>query len=69
MSDARLAGALAFREGIAFEMNPHVPGGPEVAERCRVMDWPLEAQEWHAGWRDAATAEANAAEMKRRVSA
>ena len=69
MSDARLAGALAFREGVSYEMNPHVPGGPKGAERCRVMAWPRGAQGWHAGWRDAATARANEAEKMRRVSA
>jgi len=67
MSDARLAGVLAYRERVAFEMNPHVPGGPEVAARCLVMDWPQEAREWHAGWRDTATADANAAELMRRA--
>ena len=68
MSDARLAGSLAFREGVSFEMNPHVPGGPDVAERCRVMDWPTEAREWHGGWREAATLRADAASQGRTVS-
>lgn len=46
----REEGALAFAEGVAYEANPHVPGGAEVAQYCRLNDWPEEAREWHRGW-------------------
>ena len=69
LNPACRAGVLAFRERIAFEMNPHVTGGPDVAAKCRLMDWNEDARLWHRGWSDTATADANAAEKMRRVSA
>ncbi len=57
----RAAGALAYRQGLAYESNPHVPGGPEVAQFCRLDEWPEAAREWHRGWSGEATQRANAA--------
>ena len=63
MSD-HAAGALAYREGIAYEANPHVPGGPAVAQYCRLSEWPEPARQWHRGW--SAEARRLAAEAERR---
>ena len=57
-------GAAACRAGVCYDMNPHVPGGPAVAERCRVRDWPHEAQAWHQGWKTEATERAAALEKE-----
>ncbi len=57
----REQGAAAFRDGVAYEANPYVPGGPAVAELCRLHDWPEEAQEWHRGWSGEARSRADAA--------
>jgi hypothetical protein len=57
----RAAGALAFRDGIAYEANPHVPGGPAVAQFCRLEEWPEAAREWHRGWSGEARRQADAA--------
>lgn len=59
------AGALAYREGIAFEANPHVPGGPAVAQYCRLSEWPEAARQWHRGWRSEASRLAAEAEARR----
>lgn len=68
MSEAFEAGALAFRLGHAYEGNPHVPGGPEVAQYCRLNDWPEEARQWHRGWSGACRQAADAARTKEVVS-
>ena len=65
MCDPREAGRLAFAQRVNYEMNPHVPGGLDVAARCRLMDWPADAREWHRGWSEAATRSADAAEAER----
>lgn len=64
MSTAREQGRLAYAGRVAFEQNPFVPGGPEVAERCRLHDWPEEAREWHGGWTGEAILRANQAEAE-----
>ena len=54
-------GAVAFREGVSYEANPHVPGGPDVAQFCRLDEWPLAARDWHVAWSSSATLKADAA--------